>query len=64
MIRLTVSRNDSIYECFPDVGRTPEGTLVCVYRESMGHGPQPTEIVRSIERIVAHSKSVRWVEND
>ena len=41
MIRLTVSRNDNIYECFPDVARTPEGTLVCVYRECMGHGPYP-----------------------
>ena len=37
----TVSRNDHIYEAFPDVALTPGGTLVVVYRECMGHGPFP-----------------------
>ena len=41
MIKLTISRNDNIYECFPDIARTKDGTLVCVYRECMGHGPFP-----------------------
>jgi len=41
MIKLTVSRHDNIYECFPDVARTLDGTLVCVYRESMMHAPFP-----------------------
>ncbi len=41
MIKLTVSRNDNIYECFPDIAKTPDGTLVCVYRECMWHAPFP-----------------------
>ena len=36
MIKLTISRNDNIYECFPDIARTKDGALVCVYRECMG----------------------------
>jgi len=41
MIKLTVSRDDNIYECFPDVAMTPDGTLVCIYRECMMHAPFP-----------------------
>jgi len=41
MIKLTVSRHDNIYECFPDIAQAPDGTLVCVYRECMGHAPYP-----------------------
>ena len=41
MIRLTVSRNDNVYECFPDIARAADGTLVCVYRESMMHAAYP-----------------------
>jgi len=41
VIKLTVSRNDNIYECFPDIARTQDGALVCVYRECMGHAPFP-----------------------
>ena len=41
MIKLTVSRNDNIYECFPDIAMTTDGDLVCIYRECMGHGPFP-----------------------
>ena len=36
-----VSRDDRVYEAFPDVTLTPSGTLVVVYRECMGHGPFP-----------------------
>jgi len=36
-----VSRDDQIYEAFPDVAMTPDGTLVCLYRESMAHAPFP-----------------------
>ena len=35
--KVTVSRNDSVYELLPDVVRTPGGKLVCIYRESDGH---------------------------
>jgi len=38
---LTVSRNDEIYEAFADVAQTPDGTLVCTYRESMCHSSRP-----------------------
>jgi len=36
-----VTRDDSVYECFPDLALTPDGKLVCVYRECMGHAPAP-----------------------
>ena len=35
--KITVSRNDDVYELLPDVARMPNGKLVCVYRESDGH---------------------------
>ena len=41
MIKTTISRHDHIYECFPDIARAADGTLVCIYRECMGHGPFP-----------------------
>ena len=41
MIRSIVSRNDDLYECFPDVALCDDGTLVCVYRECMFHAPFP-----------------------
>ena len=41
MIRSIVSRNDDIYECFPDLAQCDDGTLVCVYRECMFHAPFP-----------------------
>ena len=41
MQTLTVSRNDEIYEAFADVAQAIDGTLVCTYRESMGHSSRP-----------------------
>lgn len=39
MIRkFTVSRDDSIYEAFPDVARAADGRLVCVFAECTHHG--------------------------
>lgn len=32
-----IARDDAIYECFPDIAAAPDGTLVCVYRESAHH---------------------------
>ena len=32
-----VSRDDRLYEGFPDLATTPSGRLVCVYRESDTH---------------------------
>ncbi len=38
MIRqYTVSRDDSVYECFPDMVKTPSGKLIVVFRESAHH---------------------------
>ena len=34
----TISRDDSVYECFPDVTKTKSGKLICVFRESTHHG--------------------------
>jgi sialidase-1 len=41
MQKLTVSRDDGVYEAFADIAQTPGGTLVCTYRESMAHAPWP-----------------------
>ncbi len=41
MIKLTISRNDNVYECFPDIAQANDGSLICVYRECMGHSPWP-----------------------
>lgn len=41
MQKWVISRDDRLYECFPDVAMCKDGTLVCVYRECMGHGPFP-----------------------
>ncbi len=37
MERFTVSRDDSIYEAFPDVTLTPSGKLLCVFAECTHH---------------------------
>ena len=34
----TISRDDSVYECFPDMVKTKSGKLICVFRESTHHG--------------------------
>jgi len=34
---VTVARDDGVYECFPDMCRTPGGDLLAVYRESESH---------------------------
>ena len=44
--RFTVSRDDTIYEAFPDVALTPSGRLVCVFAECTHHSD------RSYTRIV------------
>lgn len=35
--KVTISRNDQHYECFPDVAMTPGGKLICVYAERDNH---------------------------
>lgn len=35
--RVTVSRDDRVYELVPDIVRLPNGKLICIYRESDGH---------------------------
>ena len=37
MHKFTISRDDSVYECFADVAKTTGGVLICTYRESNGH---------------------------
>lgn len=37
MIKYTVSREDSLYKCFPDLARCEDGRLVLLYRESLFH---------------------------
>ncbi len=43
---LTVTRDDSVYECFPDLARLASGRLVVAYRESDHH------VVAKFSRIV------------
>ena len=53
MQSITVSRDDNIYEAFADIAQTPDGTLVCTYRESMCHSSRPWSKVivrRSFDR--------------
>ncbi len=38
MEKFTVSRDDAIYQAFPDVALTPSGQLVCVFLECTHHG--------------------------
>lgn len=38
--RFTVSRDDSVYECFPSLTKCPNGRVLLVYRESDGHVPE------------------------
>ena len=35
--KFTVSRDDGIYEAFPDVALAPSGRLVCVFSECTHH---------------------------
>ena len=53
MQTITVSRDDDIYEAFADIAQTPDGVLVCTYRESMCHSSRPWSKVivrRSFDR--------------
>ncbi len=47
--KVTVSRNDHIYELGPDLVRLSSGKLICIYRESDGH------TVRKFSNIVTRS---------
>lgn len=49
----TISRDDSIYEAFPDLALTPSGRLVCVFAECAHHAD------RSFTRIVATDSTDR-----
>ena len=37
MRHVTISRNDDLYEAFPDLCLLPSGKLLCIYRESDWH---------------------------
>jgi sialidase-1 len=49
----TISRDDAIYEAFPDVAKTPSGKLVCVFAECTHHAD------RSYTRIVLSDSTDR-----
>ncbi|MFO7637092.1 MAG: sialidase family protein [Clostridia bacterium] len=51
--KFTVSRDDSIYEAFPDLVLTASGKLVCVFAECTHHGD------RSFTRIVTRHSNDR-----
>ena len=50
MRKFTVSRDDSIYEAFPDVARAPSGRLVCLISECTHHSDRSfTRLCNAIE---------------
>ena len=51
--KFTISRDDSIYEAFPDVALTPSGKLVCVFAECAHH------VDRSYTRIMVTESTDR-----
>lgn len=59
MLKITISRDDHIYNCFPDIAMAKDGTLVCVYRESMGHAPFPFSRI-AVRRSLDGGKN--WLE--
>ncbi len=60
--RVTIARNDDVYECFPDVALLADNTLLCVYRESEGHvGREYTHLVYRTSRDFGRTWSGRRV---
>ena len=57
MQKIAVSRNDDIYEANADIAQAADGALICTYRESMVHAPQPWSkiIVRR-----SHDRGLTW----
>jgi len=53
VLKHTISRDDSIYEAWPDVTLTPDGRLICVFSECTHHGD------RSYTRIMLTDSSDR-----
>ena len=53
MEKYIVSRDDSIYEAFPDLILTKTGRLICVYTECVHHGD------RDLSRIVYRTSDNR-----
>ena len=43
--RVTIARNDDLYEAFPDICLLPSGKLLCVYRESDVHVASTTRTI-------------------
>ncbi len=49
MQKFTITRDDSVYEAFPDVTLTPSGKLVCVYAECTHHADRSWTRIMRIE---------------
>lgn len=45
VLKHTISRDDTIYEAWPDVTLTPDGRLICVFSECTHHGDRFNYIV-------------------
>lgn len=41
MQKISISRDEDLYQAFADIATAADGTLVCTYRESLCHGPIP-----------------------
>ncbi len=41
MIRSILFREDTVYKAFPDLAECEDGSVVCIYRESLGHSARP-----------------------
>ena len=62
-----VARSDTVYKAVPDLARATDGTLVCVYRESLFHLYHPfSRLVQYIvdDAPMAHIRSYRVSRDD
>ncbi|MEE2657505.1 MAG: sialidase family protein [Candidatus Latescibacterota bacterium] len=65
MIRRTLSREDNVYKAFPDLARCDDGSLVCIYRESLRHSAKPFgRIACHISRDGGRNWSVKRIIHD
>jgi len=41
VIKSVLFREDTVYKAFPDLAECEDGSMVCIYRESLGHSARP-----------------------
>lgn len=59
MIRSVLFREDTVYKAFPDLAQCDDGSMVCIYRESLGHSARP---FGRIARHISTDGGLTWGE--